>query len=605
MRKNYSLLKNIRYCFSKLSFYKKDIYYIYAFFYILFSVVTPLALAAYPGFAVGLLTSEKGVGTFLKGILFAGLVVVILSVLQTTFKELCTFKSFEYRIVFGVEFVSKTLSIPYQYTEGREGKKKVEKANAAFHWGNEYGCEAIVNDTTELILSIVGTILFSLVAMSLHPALALVLILCPIARVLYEKENRKWTTKHKEERNQMEIKLRYLNTQSIELKNGKDIRLYGIRSWFSGLFDELIGKRTKWEVSKAKRTFGANFVDRILSIIRDGICYGYLVYRMIHGMSIAEFTVYLGVIAGFGKWITDIFAAINRLLANNIIMNDAREFLEEKDDWEYGGNRPLLEGITHTITLENVTFSYPDSETPTIHNLNLTINVGESIALVGMNGAGKTTLIKLICGLYTPSEGRILLDDVDIKEFNRKELYTLFSVVFQDVFAFAFPVAENIACCREEEFDKDRLEKSIELAGLSARIKKLNYQEKTVLLKDLDEEGVMLSGGEMQKLMLARALYKQSSIVILDEPTAALDPIAEREMYEKYASLTQGRTSIFISHRLSSTRFCDRVIFLKEGMVVEDGSHGSLMNLNGEYAKMFEVQAHYYQEEVSADGNKE
>ncbi len=229
--------------------------------------------------------------------------------------------------------------------------------------------------------------------------------------------------------------------------------------------------------------------------------------------------------------------------------------------------------------------------------MNLTIRPGERLALVGPNGAGKTTLIKLLCGLYRPTSGTVYLDGRDIQSLDQRAVFREFAVVFQDVFAFSFPLADNVSCVDCGREDSERLRESLEKAGLWERVQALPKGAQTFMNKDLDEAGVALSGGEVQKLMLARALYKDAPMVILDEPTAALDPIAESEMYERYDELVQGRTAVFISHRLSSTRFCDRILFLENGRITEEGTHGELMQRGGAYAELFSIQARYYKEQ--------
>ena len=227
--------------------------------------------------------------------------------------------------------------------------------------------------------------------------------------------------------------------------------------------------------------------------------------------------------------------------------------------------------------------------------MNLTIHPREKLAIVGLNGAGKTTLVKLICGLLSPSEGRVLLNGDDISDFNRNKYYELFSAVFQDFSILDVTIAEEIAQCKDN-IDYQRIKECIDYAGLSDTIDKLPKGLNTHIGREVYLDGVLLSGGQMQRLMLARALYKNGPILLLDEPTAALDPLAESEIYQKYSDMANNKTSLFISHRLASTRFCDRIILIKDGGIKEEGSHEDLLKLNGEYAKLFEVQSRYYKQ---------
>ena len=225
---------------------------------------------------------------------------------------------------------------------------------------------------------------------------------------------------------------------------------------------------------------------------------------------------------------------------------------------------------------------------------------GEKLAIVGVNGAGKTTFVKLLARLYDPQQGRILLNGVDIRRFDREEYWKLFSVVFQEIKIFAFSVAENVALGKA--LQEDRLQKALRQADIDKKINSLSHKTQTSLLKILDEEGIELSGGESQRLALARALYKDGPIVALDEPTAALDALAESAIYEGFNEMVQDKTAIYISHRLASTRFCDRIAFFENGRVVEYGTHDQLMALGQKYAEMFRLQAHYYQETNPQEG---
>lgn len=380
-------------------------------------------------------------------------------------------------------------------------------------------------------------------------------------------------------------------------ENGKDIRLYRMDRWFLRRFTEWI--RQIEVISDKERTgfMAAGILEAILSFGRNVLVYGYLIREMVRGnMTLPAFLLYVGIVAGFEVWMNGLFEAFREILENEKLMDEYRDFMDFGVAASEGKPAPRAAGGIHELRLENVSFRYEGSDEDTLRNINLTIRPGEKLALVGLNGAGKTTLIKLLCGLFRPTAGKIYLDGQDIQTLSQKEVFREFSVVFQEVFAFSFPLAANVCCCGEEKEDAGRIKESLEKAGIWERVKELPEGIRTAMNKDLDEEGVSFSGGELQKLMLARALYKDAPVVILDEPTAALDPIAESEMYEKYDELIRGKTGIFISHRLSSTRFCDRILFMENGRIVEEGSHGSLMEKKGAYAELFTLQARYYQQ---------
>ena len=273
--------------------------------------------------------------------------------------------------------------------------------------------------------------------------------------------------------------------------------------------------------------------------------------------------------------------------------------MTEKYNHERGCSLPGIQDIPVEIELEGVSFKYSSSEGEkyALNNISLKIGRGEKLAIVGENGAGKTTFVKLICGLYYPSDGTIKLNKHSVSDYNIEDYYSLFSVVFQDVFLLPVTIAEFISSS-ENDINIDKVIDVIRKSGLEDKINSLPDGINSKLMKGIFDDSIELSGGEKQKLMLARALYKDAPVIVLDEPTAALDPIAENELYLKYSELTANKTSIYISHRLASTRFCDRIIYLENGTIAECGSHDELMKLGGKYAHMFELQSHYYREDA-------
>ena len=281
-------------------------------------------------------------------------------------------------------------------------------------------------------------------------------------------------------------------------------------------------------------------------------------------LTAAAFVLYFTAVSGFTQWVTGIFSGLGELHQQSLDLSAMREFLEEPELFRFEDGKPLPVKEEHLYTLElrDVSFRYPGADHDTLSHVNLTIHPGEKLALVGKNGAGKTTLIKLLCGLYDPTEGQVLLDGEDIRQYNRRDYYKHFSAVFQQFSVLAGTMAENVAQTNSEKVDLPKMWDCLERAGIADKVRELPRKENTHLGREVYLDGIDLSGGQMQRLMLARALYKDAPVVVLDEPTAALDPIAESDLYQKYSDLTGNRTSVYISHRLASTRFCDRILLI-------------------------------------------
>ncbi|MBR6767270.1 MAG: ABC transporter ATP-binding protein, partial [Clostridia bacterium] len=356
--------------------------------------------------------------------------------------------------------------------------------------------------------------------------------------------------------------------------------------------DAYLGFRMKVE---GKRILAA-VTEVLLTAARNGIAYVYLINMALkEGLGVPEFLLYFTAVTTFTTWVMEILQATVKLHEQSLDISRVREFLEYPEPFRFEDGQAVPQTNSYELRLEHVFFRYPGAEEDTIRDLNLIVHPGEKLAIVGLNGAGKTTLVKLLSGLFDPTEGRVLLNGTDIRVFDRRAYYGLFSAVFQEFSILDVTVAENIAQTNLD-IDYDRVNKCIEMAGLEKTIKDLPKGLETYVGRDVWLDGVLFSGGQTQRLMLARALYKDGPVLLLDEPTAALDPIAENDIYMKYNDMTAGKTSVFISHRLASTRFCDRIIFLADGCIAEEGTHNDLMEKNGEYAKLFEVQSRYYQE---------
>ena len=470
-----------------------------------------------------------------------------------------------------------------------------EKAHMATD-SNREATENIWQSLTELLQNIGGFLIYLTILSDLNPVMLLVVIFTCVAGFFVSRYTNNWMFTHREEEDTYYAKKRYIRDKSESVTLAKDIRIFGLQNWLNDLLDGVHNVYLDFRIRVERILLLADITDVVLTMARNGIAYAYLLNMAIHdGLTVSQFVLYFTAVSTFTTWIMGILQKATKLHKQSLDISQVREFLEYPEPFLFEEGMAVPKADAYELKLENVSFRYPGAEQDTIHNLNLTVHPGEKLAIVGLNGAGKTTLVKLLCGLFDPTEGRVLLNGMDIRGFNRREYYGCFSAVFQEFSILDVTVAENITQTTEE-FDEKKLWDCIEKAGLTDTIKELPNGLDTHVGREVYLDGVLFSGGQTQRLMLARALYKDGPILMLDEPTAALDPIAENDIYMKYNDMTAGKTSMFISHRLASTRFCDRIIFVADGHIAEEGTHESLLALGGEYAKLFEVQSRYYQE---------
>ena len=481
-------------------------------------------------------------------------------------------------------------------TEDPAVLKKLEKANNAMN-SNSSAAEAVWKTLTELVKNIAGFAIYLALLSSLDPILIAVVLITTAAGYFISKRINEWRYRHREEEEAYIKKLNYVIWNVPKRELGKDIRLFGLRPWLQDIYDSTMQLYNDFLARRERVYLWADVVDIVLTLLRNGIAYFYLIALTLNtGLPASQFLLYFTAVSGFTSWVTGILSGFSTLHTQSIDLSMIREFLETPEPFRFEDGKPLKpEKIPYEIQLKNVCFRYPGAEKDTLHNLNLTIRAGEKLAVVGLNGAGKTTLVKLICGFYDPTEGEVLLNGEDIRQYNRRDYYGLFTAVFQQFSILEATLAENVAQ-DAENIDLQLVKDCIEKAGLTEKVESLPQGYHTHIGRDVFEDGIELSGGETQRLMLARALYKGAPVMVLDEPTAALDPIAENDMYLKYNQMAAGCTSVYISHRLASTRFCDRIILLADGGIAEEGTHDSLMKLGGKYARLYEIQSKYYRE---------
>lgn len=480
-----------------------------------------------------------------------------------------------------------------------------KKASAACD-ANSEASEAIWTTLTDLMTSCIGFIVYLALLTNLNLWLAALVAATTAVSYFASKRINEWGYLHRSEELELTKKIEYANKTATSREFAKDIRMFGLRGWLEDLWGSTMRLYSAFCAKRERKYIWANIIDIVLTFLRNGIAYAFLIGITVkNGLPASQFLLYFAALSGFAQWVVEILDKLSVMHKQSLDISTIREFLDWDEPFDLnGGERIAFEpNKQYEIRLDDVSFRYPKADKDTLSHINLTVHPGEKLAIVGLNGAGKTTLVKLVCGFLDPTEGRILLNGEDIRKFNRNDYYALFSAVFQEFSVLDVTVKENVAQC-VDGIDETRVWQCIDKAGLTEKIKSLPKGIETHLGRRVFKDGVEFSGGQTQRLMLARALYKNAPILVLDEPTAALDPIAENDIYQKYNDMTHGRTSFFISHRLASTRFCDRIIFVDSGKIAEEGTHDELLKNGGGYAYMFEVQSKYYRSD-NQDGTSD
>ena len=488
------------------------------------------------------------------------------------------------------EIFKKKMELDYRVVESEYGQNKFQDVlNILFN--DSSGVSGMLQTLGGFLGQILGFVLYIGIISMLSPWIVLVLLVTSGLYLLVLRHVNAYEYNHREKWTVIDKKLNYLYEKTADYTYNKDVKLYSMKNWLTAVINSLIKSRLKWVVRISHHNFITAIADVVLLLIRDGVAYLYIFHAIFNGqIQIAEFTLYFGAVSGFSGFIMNIVQGLASITRMGNEVSSIREYLDIHT--EHTGWKELTLSPDDTLEIEfrNVSFRYTEESPYILKNISMTIQKGEKIAIVGENGAGKSTLVKLLCGFYQPTEGTIYLNGIPMSELKLEEIYRLYAVAFQSIYVLPMTVAQNIALTDNARIDMERVRSCLQISGLGDSIGDLNLP----LTKMIDENGVDLSGGETQKLILARAMYKEAASLILDEPTSALDPIAEKELYETYSLLTKGRTSFFISHRLASTQFCDRILFLNNARIEESGTHQELLENNGQYSELYKIQSQYY-----------
>lgn len=487
---------------------------------------------------------------------------------------------------------ARIMELDFQLTEDKKALDQMELAKNGMTWysGGLNGIVEPLFNMASALFTVIGVVI---IVATQAPILILITTAILVLSGLINNKLNQIEQKQYAELSKTNRVFGYLGWELTDFRYGKDIRLYGAKDMmvdkWNRFNDIMIGN---WK-TLADKQLPLNLLMTATDIIRDFGTYFYLGVLAITGKITIGIATQMFTAAG------TFYGSMRNLVWNfqelNKRANYANEYVKFMDYPAaiQKGDKHVTPG-PHTFEFKDVSFSYPGADVEVLRNINLTLTPGEHLSVVGLNGAGKTTLVKLLCRLYDPTKGVILMDGVDIKEYDYEEYMTVFAPVFQDFKLFAFTMKENILMEKSEDDTQD-VTTVLERVGLAEKLSTLSNGADTVVYKHFDKDGIEPSGGEQQKLAIARALYKNAPVVILDEPTAALDPMAEYDIYRQFDTLVHEKTAIYISHRLSSCQFCDKIAVFSEKELKEYGTHAELVNKpDGVYAKMFAAQAQYY-----------
>lgn len=555
--------------------------------------LTPILIMIFPKFIIDEFMGENDFHLLLQLVVFFTTGIFLTKLLSSYFENTAFYKRCIILERFQTELGERLIKTDFENLEDSsflDMKQNAEK----FLYANGQGFSFVLDRAVNIIGKLfIFTTIFS-VLLAMNAMILVIFVILVLINSIAQMHLKRRYADLEMQKNPKERRLSYLNNLLSDAAYAKEIRINGEHDFFIAKLQSVL--RELWLFYRRQMQL-LNYSQGILhfvDLLQRGIAYLYMIYAVSrHLITIGDFTLYINAVATFTDAMNDVLDSINDVRQYSIYFESVERYLNLpiKIHAETTPAASFPEEI-ESIEFRNVSFTYKGKSKQALYKVNCRFSGKEKIAIVGENGAGKSTFIKLLCRLYEPESGEILINGINIKDFSYQEYKEKISAIFQDYKLFSFSIAENIGL--RDELEEACILKSLQQLGMKEIIAALDQGIYTAVHKDFDAHGFEPSGGQGQKLAIARALYKDASIIVLDEPTAALDPRAENEIYNTFSNLVKGKLAIYISHRLSSTRFCDKILVLKEGELIECGTHEELINLDGLYAELYAMQAKYY-----------
>lgn len=586
----------------------------------------------FPSALVADITEHKALSLVLIDLILLGGGLNLMHLIQKWAEQTQTIAGEKLRYLHSMELTNAVIETEYAKTEKPERQHVFEKLQEMHIWSDNF-TKMLMDSLMFALTGVGGMILYIGILAQISLWIPFLCIGGTLLNFYVCAWCNRWEINNRHKWWALDNKMQYLSLTLSSYESAKDIHLYHMPPWLGKLYHGVLAARLRCTVRQQANYFMMSLSWRLIWLVTEITASLYLIYCAGQGnLTAAQCVFYFGVINNFSMCCNLVVWQFKNLHETALNIEENEQYIADLQSDENSGRNTdkdtgkdsnyhsgrndsqyskikdykreelhLPENHVPEICFEDVTFQYEGSDKPVLHNINLTIKPGENLAIVGLNGAGKTTFIKLLCGFYTPTSGRILIDGIDRCRYSSSSWLHYFTGVFQDTGFFSFTLRENLV--PEGTVDEARLWECLRLADLEEKVSKLPNGLDTVFGMGIIDGAVEFSGGELQKLMLARALYKQAPLMILDEPTAALDPLMENELYERYRDFSVGKTTVFISHRLASTHFCDRILLMENGVIAEMGTHKELIEKGGKYTEMYQLQSKYYQlEEAGLEG---